>query len=227
MCAGLAELLGIPLGEYDLAQLAYLIERVDLGLQGGRQDQYAAAFGGVNFMEFYADNRVLVNPLRIKPHVRCELEASLLLYYTGRSRASESIIKHQVQNITLGKARALDAMIRVKEEALRMKDALLMGDFEKMASILKSGWIAKKTTANEVSSPDIERIFELALANGAVAGKVSGAGGGGFIMFLVDPVKKAHLSNLLKREPGIVFNCSITETGADVWTRGFPGGLAQ
>ncbi|MGC8908831.1 MAG: dehydrogenase [Desulfomonilaceae bacterium] len=217
ICRGLAELLGIPLGDYDLAQLAYLIERVDLGLQGGRQDQYAAAFGGVNFMEFYADNRVLVNPLRIKPYILSELEASLLLYYTGRSRASESIIKHQVQNISAKKGRALDAMLRVKEEALKMKEALLKGDFEKIGSILKAGWVAKKKTAHEVTNPDIERIMNLALGNGAIAGKVSGAGGGGFIMFLVDPLAKAHLSNILKRQSGIVFTCSMTRTGAEAW----------
>jgi len=222
ICRGLAELLGIALGDYDLAQLAYLIERVDLGLKGGRQDQYAAAFGGVNFMEFYAEGRVIVNPLRIKPYVLSELEASLLLYYTGRSRASESIIKRQMQNLSENKQRTLDAMLRVKEEAVRMKEALLKGDFEKMGSILKSGWIAKKKTAQQVTNPEIERIFELALANGATAGKVSGAGGGGFIMFLTDPISKARLSNILKKQPGIVFNCSITQAGADAWnvTRG-------
>jgi D-glycero-alpha-D-manno-heptose-7-phosphate kinase len=217
ICRALAELLGIPLGDYDLAHLAYLIERCDLGLKGGRQDQYAAAFGGVNFIEFYQEDRVIVNPLRVKPEVISEFEASLLLYYTGRSRASEAVIQRQVHNISTKGSQALEAMMRVKEEAVRMKEAFLRGDFEKIGVILKAGWAAKKNTAQEVTNPEIERIFNLAFANGAMAGKVSGAGGGGFIMFLVDPLRKARLSNALKKEPGIVFNCSITETGAEAW----------
>ncbi len=168
-------------------------------------------------MEFYGGERVVVNPLRIKPHVQSELEASLLLYYTGRSRSSEYIIKRQAKNVEQGEEEALKAMVRVKEEAVRMKEALLRGDFEKMGSILNSGWIAKKKTAKEVTNPEIERIFRLARENGAIAGKVSGAGGGGFIMFLVDPVQKARLSDVLKKEAGIVYNCALTQNGAEAW----------
>lgn len=213
----LSELLRIPLGDYDLAHLAYQIERLDLGLQGGRQDQYAAAFGGINFIEFYEKDRVIVNPLRVKEFIRSELESSLILYYTGRSRSSASIVMHQVDRIEAFEKKSIEAMQSVKEEAIRMKEALLKGEMHKLASILRKGWKAKKETAQQVSNPDIEKIFDLALNNGAIAGKVSGAGGGGFIMFLVDPTKRAQLTGVLKKQVGIVHNCSITEMGSQAW----------
>src|SRR5262245_24070068 len=110
-----AEMLRLPLGEYDMAQLAYSIERSDLQMAGGKQDQYAATFGGVNFMEFYDQDKVIVNPLRIKQQYLFELENNLLLFYTATSRESAKIISRQSNNVVNKQAASIEAMHHLKE----------------------------------------------------------------------------------------------------------------
>ena len=177
------EWLVLPLGEYDIARLAYEIERIDLGQAGGRQDQYAATFGGVNFMEFYADERVIVNPLRIRPEYLYELEHNLLLVYTDTSRLSSQIIEEQKSHIVRGDKAALEATHRLKEEAFHMKEALLKGRIDEIGRILHEGFEYKRRVASHVSTPLLETIYQAALSAGATGGKVSGAGGGGFMVF--------------------------------------------
>jgi D-glycero-alpha-D-manno-heptose-7-phosphate kinase len=213
----LSDLLHVPLGEYDLARLAYEIERVDCGLAGGAQDQYAAAFGGVNFMEFYANQRVIVNPLRIKDSTLCDLEASLVLYFTGVSRESSAIIDAQRENVVKSKTDAVNAMHEVKMQAIQMKEALLLGDIDQLASSLQVGWLAKKRMAANVSNAAIDDIYERAVASGALAGKVSGAGGGGFMMFLVDPSKRIRVIRELEKAGGEIFPCGFSKRGAISW----------
>ncbi len=172
------ECLHAPLGVYDVARIAYEIERIDLGLSGGRQDQYAAAFGGVNFIEFLSDDRVIVNPLRAHRSVINELESSIVICFSGQSRESAAIIDQQQQALTKEIAPAVLAMHQLKNDALEMKQAFSLGDIDRMAEILRSSWQAKKATAAAVSNSRIEQLLELGLKNGALAGKVSGAGGG-------------------------------------------------
>jgi D-glycero-alpha-D-manno-heptose-7-phosphate kinase len=210
------EYLALPLGDYDIAHLAYEIERIDLGLTGGKQDQYAAAFGGLNFMEFYRD-RVIVNPLRIKQNHRAELESSLLLFYTGVSRESANIINEQVQNVTHGNRNSLQAMHDLKAEALHMKEALLRGDLDAVATAMRASWEAKKKMANKISNQKINEIYEAAMKEGARAGKVSGAGGGGYMMFIVDPIKRSRVIRCLREFSGCVSTCNFVEQGADSW----------
>jgi len=212
-----AEYFGLALGEYEIAQLAYDIERKDLGLSGGKQDQYAASFGGFNFMEFYADDRVIVNPLRIKDWISAELEASLVLYFTGVSRASAEIINQQSRNIREGRTDSLDAMHRLKEEATRMKEALLRGDLTRFADVMQSGWLAKKQSADCISNPAIDEVERIAFANGARATKVSGAGGGGFMMFVCDPAARVGLVRKLSTAGGMVYDAHFTHNGATSW----------
>lgn len=189
----------LPLGEYDVARMAFEIERIDFGQAGGSQDQYAATFGGFNVMEFGANGHVIVNPLRIKESTLRELEASVLLVHTGVSRESAKIIERQSTHISSKSAQQLEATHELKREAIAMKEALLRGDLAELADVLNRGWHAKKKTAEGISNPDIERCFDVALEAGALAGKVSGAGGGGYILFLTDPVRRPIVTRALER----------------------------
>lgn len=220
MVRAFAEFLNLPLDDYTIAQLAFRIERVDCGLQGGRQDQYSATFGGFNFMEFYAGERAVINPLRIKNWVLCELEASLVLFYTGVSRSSASIIADQSGNVQAGDAAAVEAMHSIKSEALAMKECLLKGDFTGFVASMRSGWESKKRSSKSVSNPEIEAIHASALRAGALAGKVSGAGGGGFMMFFVPTERRMQVIRALGAFQGQASNCHFTEHGTQAWRIG-------
>lgn len=211
------ELLNLPLGEYDIAHLAYEIERIDVGLSGGKQDQYAATFGGFNFIEFYAQDRVIVNPLRIKNWIVNELENSMVLYYTGVSRESAKIIEEQSRNAQRNEKVSVDAMHELKLDSLRMKEALLKGDIITFSKYLGESWEAKKKTASTISNPFLDKIYNLALEAGAYSGKVSGAGGGGFMVFMVDPVKRLNLINVLKKQEGTIMSFHFTHSGTQGW----------
>lgn len=217
MIRAFVELLNLPLDDYTIAHLSYKIERIDCGLQGGRQDQYSATFGGFNFMEFYADDRAVINPLRIKEWIICELEASLLLFYTGVSRESAKIIADQSANVTSGSVEAIEAMHQVKNEALVMKECLLRGDFEGIVASMRQGWESKKRSAKTVSNPHIDEIYDAAIKAGALAGKVSGAGGGGFMMFFVPPENRMDVIRALNVFEGQVSNCHFTKHGTQAW----------
>ena len=217
MVKAYVEALNLPLGDYEVARLAYEIERIDLGLSGGRQDHYAAAFGGFNFMEFSAGERVLVNSLRIKPWIAHELESSLLLFYTGVSRSSAAIIDQQIRNMERKAPQATEAFHVIKQEAVEMKSALLKGDLNLFVESMQLGWESKKRTAAAITNDHIEAVFERAMAAGARAGKVSGAGGGGFVMFFVDPARRPRVVRALQEMQGQVFGFHFTENGGHSW----------
>jgi D-glycero-alpha-D-manno-heptose-7-phosphate kinase len=227
MLKAFTEALQLPLGDYDLAHLAFVIERIDVKLQGGRQDQYAATFGGFNFMEFYADDRVIVNPLRVKNWILSELESSLVLYFSGQSRASADIIAEQTRNIVRASEAAapkqgsvadpVEAMHQLRADAYAMKESLLRGELKQFAALLNKSWAAKKSTASSISNARIDRLMDQAFEAGAIAGKVSGAGGGGFITFIVDPVHRLNVIRRLEQEDGQVMPCSFTKRGTEGW----------
>lgn len=207
----------LPLGDYETSRLAVEIERKDLALEGGQQDQYAAAFGGFNYMEFHKDNMVIVNPLKIKRWIIDELEASMVLYFTGASRAGAKIIKEQKENTLKGNKEAVEAMHLIKQSAIDMKYALLKGDMHAFAQILGQGWKNKQKMASAINNPVIQEAFDVATAAGALSGKVSGAGGGGFIMFMMDPKDKKTVSEALGKLNGFVMPFQFTEGGAHGW----------
>lgn len=217
MVQAMAEFFQLPLSEYDVAHLAYEIERIDLKLAGGKQDQYAAAFGGFNFMEFQKDGLTLVNPLKIKPSVVSELEASLVLYFTGISRESANIVEEQVRNVLRSDARSINAMHQLKEESVAMKRHVLRGELAEFAKTLDASWQAKKRMAHHISNPLIDRVEAAARGAGAIACKVSGAGGGGFMMFFVDPQDRIRLVTALAGLGGQVSGCHFTGEGASAW----------
>jgi D-glycero-alpha-D-manno-heptose-7-phosphate kinase len=168
---GLIEYLQLPLGEYEIAHLAFEIERVDLGMSGGQQDQYAATFGGFNYMEFSQDRRVVVNPLRVKNWIMSEFESSLILYDTGVTRESAGVIDEQIKRIKTGSPQSIEALRAMKEDARIMKSALLRGDMGAMAEVLNRGWGHKKRTADGVTTSHIEEIDAVARKAGARAGR--------------------------------------------------------
>jgi len=217
MIRAFAELLDLPLDDYTIARMAYKIERVDCGLRGGRQDQYSATFGGFNFMEFYADDRAVINSLRIKNWIICELEASLVLFYTGVSRESANIIADQSSNMQTGQDDDMEPFHGIKREANVMKECLLKGNFDGIVDSMRSGWASKKRSAQTVSNSHIDEIYDAAIAAGALAGKISGAGGGGFMMFFVPPEKRMNVIRTLNRFDGQVSNAHFTKHGTQAW----------
>lgn len=211
------EWLSLPLGDYEISRLAYEIERKDLGLSGGKQDQYAATFGGFNYMEFLQNDMVIVNPLKIKRWIVDELEASMLLYFTGKSRSSAAIIEEQKENTSKGVNNAIEAMHKIKQSAIDMKLSLLKGDIDGFATILKKAWENKKKMASHITNPVIQEAMDVAMTHGAKAGKVSGAGGGGFIMFVVEPTKKKEVEIALQTLNGFVMPFQFCDGGAHGW----------
>ncbi len=213
-----AEWLKLPLGEYDLARLAYDIERIDLGMLGGKQDQYAATFGGVNFMEFSAGDKVLVNPLRIKEVYLNELAHNLVLFYTQTSRLSSKIIEAQAKNVTNKNQSSIEAMHQLKIQSVMMKEALLRGELNRIGEILDFGWKYKKQMADEISNPFIDQLYETARENGATGGKISGAGGGGFMIFYCPGDTRSKVINALKKFGVEAKRYEFTGTGLTTWT---------
>ena len=211
------EWFNLPLGDYELARLAYEIERIDLGFRGGKQDQYAAAFGGFNYMEFLKNDMVIVNPLKVKRWIVDELEASMVLYFTGKSRSSDAIISEQMKNTKDKNENAIEAMHVVKQTAVDMKTALLKGDINSLADILRVSWENKKKQSAHITNAMIDQAMEVAFQHGAKAGKGSGAGGGGINMFIVEPTKRKEVQEALNELEGFTMPFSFTDGGVHGW----------
>ena len=210
--------LDLPLTRYDVAHLAYEIERVDLNLAGGRQDQYSAAFGGINFMEFLREGEVIVNPLRFSEGVVLELESSLAVCFTGQSRESDTIIRQQTSGVDADTGQVMEAMHQMRQDAFDMKNAILQGDIPTVAATLERSWVAKKRTAPGISNARIEALEGMARAAGAIGAKVSGAGGGGFMMFVVPTERRFRLINALNEQGAMAYPVKFTDRGSETWT---------
>jgi D-glycero-alpha-D-manno-heptose-7-phosphate kinase len=212
-----AEMLRLPMGDYDIAHYAYKVEREYLQLAGGRQDQYAATFGSVNFMEFYEADKVIINPLRIRPEYMHELQNNLVLYFTATSRESATIIKEQVSNVRSNNEKSIEAMHQLKEQARMMKEALLKGRLQEIGEILDFGFQQKRRMAANISNDAIEEIYEAAKKAGATGGKISGAGGGGFMIFYCPGNTRHAVIETLNNFGGQVRQYSFTKYGLTTW----------
>jgi D-glycero-alpha-D-manno-heptose-7-phosphate kinase len=212
------EWMRLPLGEYDIAHYAYAIERNELKMAGGKQDQYAATFGGVNFMEFYEGDKVIVNPLRIKQQYLFELENNLVLYYTATSRESARIIEQQSKNVVAKKEGSIEAMHQLKQQAQMMKEAVLKGRIHDLGHILDYGYQQKRLMAEGISNPLMEEIYDTAKKAGATGGKISGAGGGGFMIFYCPGNTKFSVVKSLERFGGTHRPYQFTEHGLKTWS---------
>ncbi|MBI1367285.1 MAG: GHMP kinase [Planctomycetes bacterium] len=207
----------LPLTDYDMAELAWEIERIDLGIAGGRQDQYAAVFGGVNFIEF-SKQAVVVNALRVKPEVLNELQYTCLLCYTGRTRMGDNIIRQQADNFRKGNVDAVAAMDEIKRIAVEMKAALLQGRLRDFAALLHEGWESKKRMAGKISTSHIDEMYTEARKVGALGGKVTGAGGGGYMLFICEFDKKHKVAEKLEQMGGQIVEFAFDYNGLQTWS---------
>lgn len=212
------EWLKLPLGKYDIAHLAYEIERIDLGMSGGKQDQYAATFGGINFLEFFGNDKVIVNPLQLKPEIYYELEYNLLLYFTDTQRKSADIINEQVRNVKEQNDKSVAAMHNLKEQATQMKESLLRENLNAIGEIMNFGWQNKKQMARSITNNLIDEVYRKALDAGASGGKISGAGGGGFMFFYCPGVTKIKVARAIESLGGRVQPFKFTQQGLVTWT---------
>lgn len=212
------EWLRLPFGEYDIAQIALNIERKELQMAGGKQDQYAATFGGFNYMEFYDNERVIVNPLRIKSYLKKELNYHLLLFHTQTKRESSNIIEVQTKNFQDEKPQVMEASHNLKKQAIQMKEALLIGDLGYIGELLNLGWENKKALADSISNKEIENIYSTAIDAGAIGGKISGAGGGGFMIFYCPNNSRYNVIDQLEAIGVKHQNYNFQNTGLETWT---------
>ncbi len=213
------EWLRVPITPYEIANLAFKIERIDMGIKGGRQDQYAAAFGGFNFMEFYKDHTI-VNPLRLPQEIIDELQYSLVIAYIGGSHESAGILDRQIENVKRKSKRSLEALHGLKNMAIEMKNALVTGQLGKFGKLLNKEWEYKKQMAEGISNSKIDAIYKSAIEAGALGGKISGAGGGGYMFFFADFDKRYSVIDALKSHGAEIVNFSFTDHGLRTWKVG-------
>ncbi len=217
LCSALARFGGHELSRYALAELAFDIEREDLGISGGMQDQYMAAFGGFNFIEFGAQD-VVVNPLRMSRDTLGELHYHLLLCFTGATRVSSNILLEQTQNVEASRADVMDSLHRIKELTVDVKRLLLHNDLSGFGRALHESWLAKRTLASSISNPQIDALYAAAREAGAWGGKILGAGGGGYLLVAVPFTRRSEVAHALESLGGKMTDFQFDQGGVRTWT---------
>jgi len=212
--SAICEWQGIEMSGYEMANLAYRLEREELGLKGGKQDQYAAVFGGFNLMRFGRDG-VEVQKMDIPDDVINELQCCTLLSYTGVTRESARIIEKQVENYNSNSNE--EALDRSKDLALDISRAVQEGDLVEAGKLLDTSWSYKKSFANNVSNPHIDSLYDTAKSAGALGGKVSGAGGGGFMFFICDYNRKYEVAKALQKQGAKITDFMFEPSGVTSW----------
>ena len=215
MLIAMARWKGMEMDGYQLADLAYQVEREDLKISGGYQDQYAATFGGINFIEFHGRNNVVVNPLRIKKDILHELQYNLLLCYTGNVHVSANIIQDQVSNYK--KVDAFNAMCEVKALAYAMKDELLKGNLYAFGRLLNISWESKKRMSTKITNPQVDALYNEAMEAGALGGKLLGAGGGGYLLMYCPYNVRHKVAERLEAAGGQLTDWNFELRGAQSW----------
>lgn len=206
----------MPVELYDVAETAYVIERKELGIRGGKQDQYAAAFGNFNFIEFLSD-KVIVNPLLIREDIKNELEYRLILCYTGKTRLSAGIIDDQVKRYVRKEIDTIKALDATKQLAFKMKNALLLNHIDEFGLLLNEAWKAKKRFTPKITDTHIDELYNTAMKNGALGGKLLGAGGGGYLLFLCEYDKKHKVAQALQEIGGGITQFAFEAKGLQTW----------
>jgi D-glycero-alpha-D-manno-heptose-7-phosphate kinase len=209
--------LKLTMTDYEIASLACQIERVELAIAGGKQDQYAAAFGGFNFIEFHADS-VIVNPLRIEPATINELEYRLLLCYTGQTRLSARILTEQVAGYVQRKPQVVAALDGMKALTIQLKNALLLHKLDRFGELLHEAWLLKRQLATNISDAYIDELYEIARKAGAIGGKILGAGGGGYLLLYCPFERKHSIAAELERAGAQPVDFGFDDRGLQTWT---------
>lgn len=217
MLAAVAELTHTPMTPYELARRAYEVERKDLRQAGGMQDQYACTFGGFNFIEFLGEDRVVVNPLRIPTDVENELHGSLLLCHTGKTRKSGGILRRQVEGYVSGRRKSVEALERIKALTLELKEALLTGDLERFAGVLDASWRAKRNLVEGITDDRIDDLYEHAKRAGALAGKLLGAGGGGYLLIFCPFDRRPAIAEAMESAGARILKFHFEPQGVQTW----------
>lgn len=217
LVSAISEYYSVPLGEYEIANTAFEIERNVCNLPGGKQDQFAASFGGFNYIEFLQDGRTIVNPLRLNFKTQNMLELNTVLYYVGKPRKDERVIEATTKNLSLDD-QTVEATHQIKDACIEFKRSLLVGDVERISELMNMYWKLKLKTSDKVGSPELIDTYEYAISNGAKAAKISGAGGGGHMILFTDFEKRHELITALKkRKHGRIVPFKFVKHGVDVW----------
>ncbi len=202
---------------YELAELASEIERLELGIRGGKQDHYASALGGVQFMEFRGED-VRTSALKLSRDLLLELEKNLVLLYTGQSRLSGRVHEQVAAAFEANDPHTRGAMVELKHIARETKDALLEGDLPRFGRLLGRNWECQKRLHPAVNNDQIERLFQVAASHGALGGKACGAGGGGCLMFYCPGESEYRVRRALAGEPGVkLLDFAFDLCGVEVW----------
>ena len=199
--------------DYRIADLAFQAERVELGIQGGWQDQYASVFGGLNYIEF-DDREVVVQPLRLAKRVRYELESNLLLCFTGITRNSGGVHASNIVTENSSNSYSYKSMIDLSKD---LRKSLLKGDLQGFGELLDKAWWLKKEMFKEVTNDQVDKIYRIARNNGAVGGKLLGAGRGGYLLFYCDPLKKNLVSQALRKQGFDILSFNLDFNGLQLW----------
>lgn len=215
MVRALSTLVEQPMTKQQVAELASFIEITKMGMPIGKQDQYASAFGGFNKITFTTDG-VTVEPINIAPDVRKTLEQRLLLFFTGSSRESTTILKHQRKSTQDRDKSVLQALHNIKQVALDVQVCLELGDLDEFARLLDYSWQEKRRLAPGLSTGFIDECYQLALNNGATAGKITGAGGGGFMLIYCHEEAQQAVTSALEERGLKRMNFHFDHQGATV-----------
>lgn len=191
-----------PISKHDLAEESFHIARNVLGRNIGKQDEYASAFGGLNYICFEPDGRVSVDPVKLSPELAQELQAHLMLFFTGAAHHSWSILKEQEAATREHSGPAVDALHEGKILGAKMRDALLREDLDHLGDLLHLAWMAKRRVSTRISDARIDSLYDLARQHGAAGGKITGAGGGGFLLLFCRPDAQLSVRDAL-REQGL------------------------
>jgi len=207
---GLYSFVGKYVSPEILAEQACKIEINKANSPIGKQDQYAAAFGGLNLITFNSNGKIEIDPVYLTPKTKKDFQSHLLLFFTGKERSANSILLEEKQNIS----QKFESLKRMSDMVPIFRSALEKSDFKKMGKLLHQNWLTKKELASGISNTQIDEMYSLALEAGAWGGKILGAGGGGFLLIMASPDKQLEIRKTLNKYQLIPFRFS--EAGSKI-----------